>query len=99
MSSHLSNWVHLLTNGRPLPVVYDEPAPEPQPKVRPKKCEQNGCTKKLALTDFACKCKQYYCSSHRFSDSHSCTFDYKGVGKELLEKQLLEVKGSRLEKI
>ena len=83
-------------------MVYDDPEPKPEvhvTDVRPKKCQQNGCIKKLALTDFACKCKQYYCSSHRFSDSHSCTFDYKGVGKELLQKQLTEVKGSRLEKI
>uniref|UniRef100_A0A6C0APS2 AN1-type domain-containing protein n=1 Tax=viral metagenome TaxID=1070528 RepID=A0A6C0APS2_9ZZZZ len=65
----------------------------------PKRCQLEGCNKKLSLINFPCKCLQFYCASHRFSDSHSCTFDYKGAGKELLAKQLVEVKGSRIDKI
>lgn len=66
---------------------------------RPKRCQHGECNKKLTLTDFACKCKQFYCSAHRFSDTHSCTFDYKSIERELLTKQLRQVKASSLEKI
>ena len=82
--------------------IEDEPTPvkeEPEEIKRPKRCQHGECTKKLALTDFACKCKQFYCSAHRFSDAHSCTFDYKGTGRELLTKQLTPVKANCLEKI
>ena len=82
--------------------IEEEPEPvkeEIKEVIRPKRCQLNGCNKKLVLTDFSCKCKQFYCSTHRFSESHSCSFDYKATGKELLAKQLIQVKGSRLEKI
>jgi hypothetical protein len=82
--------------------IEDEPTPvkeEPVVEKRPKRCQLDGCTKKLTLTDFACKCKQIYCAAHRFSELHSCTFDYKGTGKDLLSKQLTQVKSSCLEKI
>lgn len=82
--------------------IEEEPEPvkeEPVVEKRPKRCQLSGCNKKLTLTDFSCKCKQFYCAAHRFSELHSCTFDYKGTGKDLLMKQLTEVKGSRLEKI
>lgn len=72
---------------------------EPEEIKRPKRCQHGECTKKLALTDFACKCKKFYCSAHRFSESHLCTFDYKSIGRELLTKQLTQVKASCLEKI
>jgi hypothetical protein len=83
--------------------IEEEPTPvkeEPKEEAKkPKRCQHAECNKKLVLTDFACKCKQFYCAAHRFSAAHSCTFDYKGTGKEQLTKQLAEVKGSRLEKI
>jgi hypothetical protein len=83
--------------------IEDEPTPvkdEPKEEIkRPKRCEHADCNKKLMITDFACKCKQFYCVTHRFSAAHSCSFDYKGTGKEQLSKQLAEVKGNRLEKI
>jgi hypothetical protein len=48
-------------------------------------CSQ--CNKKLGPAQiFTCKCKKVFCGSHRYSDRHSCTFDYKTVGKADLEK-------------
>jgi hypothetical protein len=82
--------------------IEEEPTPvkeEPPIEKKPKRCQLSGCTKKLVLTDFPCKCKQYYCAAHRFSELHSCSFDYKTNGKELLAKQLTQVKSSCLEKI
>jgi hypothetical protein len=27
-----------------------------------------------------------FCGSHRYSDRHDCSFDYKATGKQILEK-------------
>ena len=45
------------------------------------------CNKKLKLTDIKCRCNKYFCSMHRYSDTHDCSFDYKNLGKILLTKE------------
>jgi hypothetical protein len=75
------------------------PPVEVKEKKRPKKCQRENCNHKISLTDYACKCENFYCMSHRHAESHACSYDYKGSGKEKLEKQLQEVKGKRIEKI
>merc|ERR1711974_496358 len=35
----------------------------------------------MGLTGFACRCGGMYCGIHRYSDKHSCTFDYGALGK------------------
>ena len=52
-------------------------------KIKRKKCF--FCKKKLSSTlSFAmkCKCENYFCSKHKSSRIHNCSFDYK-----LLEKK------------
>ena len=69
------------------------------PPERPKRCQYTSCKTKLALSDFACQCKQIYCSTHRHAESHDCTFDYQGATKKSLEKQVVKVVGSTLNRI
>ena len=57
------------------------------------------CGKKLKLTDIKCRCNNYYCSVHRYSDLHDCSFNYKTINKELLEKQNPCITAPKLEKI
>jgi len=45
-------------------------------------CAFVDCKKKLKLTDFACKCKQRFCSQHRFYDNHNCVYDFKQLDKK-----------------
>jgi predicted nucleic acid binding AN1-type Zn finger protein len=45
-----------------------------------------SCNKKIGLLGIQCKCKYYFCTEHRYSDHHNCTFDYKTCSKELLKK-------------
>ena len=55
-------------------------------KPKPSRCEQEGCKKKIGLTDFACKCGHHYCAQHRVCEAHKCTFDFFKEGqKELLK--------------
>lgn len=42
------------------------------------------CNKKIGLLGFKCKCDYFYCSEHRYSDQHKCSFDYKAQGKQQL---------------
>merc|ERR1712137_154029 len=51
-----------------------------------------ACNRKIGLLGFACKCKFVFCREHRYSDKHTCTFDYKGKGQEDLIKKLEEGK-------
>ena len=51
------------------------------------KCALEECKKKLKLTDFKCKCNNTYCSNHRLAETHSCSYDYKSYGRNLLDKQ------------
>lgn len=54
----------------------------------PKRCQFDCCKMKLGLVPFACRCGNYYCSTHRFSDDHKCTYNYKEDHKKELLKYL-----------
>jgi hypothetical protein len=43
------------------------------------------CQKKTGLWGFACRCERVFCSKHRHPQDHGCTFDFKRLGKEVLE--------------
>ena len=69
------------------------------PKTKPKTCQHVACKKKLMLSDFACRCENYYCGSHRHAESHSCAYDFKKQGATQLEKQLVNAVASKLDRI
>ena len=45
-----------------------------------------SCKKKVGLLGFKCRCSYVFCSIHRYSDKHPCTFDYKAEQREKLIK-------------
>jgi hypothetical protein len=77
----------------------DNPVEKKAEPSRPKRCQHEGCKVKLMLADFACRCKSFYCSQHRFAEAHKCSFDYKAVGKDLLTKQMPAVVGEKFERV
>ena len=81
----------------------EKPAEEPIKKeegpVKPKRCQHDGCKVKLMLADFACRCKSFYCSQHRASEVHKCSFDYRAVSKDILTKQMPTVVGEKFQRI
>ena len=46
-------------------------------KKKTKRCGHPDCRRKLMLTDMPCKCEITFCTFHRLSEQHACTFDYK----------------------
>jgi hypothetical protein len=80
-------------------VSVEVPVVKEEPPVKPKRCQHEGCKTKLVLSDFVCRCKNYYCSSHRYSDIHKCSFDYQATGKDTLRKQNPAIVAEKFERI
>jgi len=66
---------------------------------KPKKNRCHTCKKKVGLTGFECRCGGLYCSLHRYSDKHSCTFNYKELAQEQIRKNNPVVVGAKIQKI
>ncbi|KAL2511522.1 putative Zn-finger protein [Abeliophyllum distichum] len=46
----------------------------------------SDCRKKVALTEFRCKCGELFYVDHHYSDRHDCSYDYKlAVGISVFE--------------
>eukprot|EP00842_Homolaphlyctis_polyrhiza_P002609 jgi/Hompol1/3349/HPOL_006483-RA len=55
------------------------------------------CRKKLrAAISFKCRCGAVFCSAHRYSDRHECSFDYKEAARTSLLKDNPLVKKDKL---
>merc|ERR1711966_586873 len=69
--------------------VTSSPDATPVKKGKKKKkegrCHMDGCRKKIGLTGFECRCGMVFCSIHRYSDAHACTFDYKALARDQLD--------------
>jgi len=59
-------------------------------KCKSKKPTCNNCgknkKKKMRIMLFDCRCGMKFCSECLLPENHNCEFDYKKMGKELLEK-------------
>jgi len=59
-----------------------------------------SCAKKLGIaTTYQCRCGSQFCASHRYPETHTCTYDYKSEGRKLLEKNNPVVTAPKLPKI
>lgn len=46
------------------------------------------CRKKLGIVMvFKCHCEKYFCSTHRYSSTHDCEFDYKAHAREIIARE------------
>ncbi|KAK4761569.1 hypothetical protein SAY87_029453 [Trapa incisa] len=58
-----------------------------------------GCNKKVGLsTGFKCRCGVTFCGSHRYPESHGCTFDFKAAGREAIARANTVVKADKVER-
>eukprot|EP00475_Leptophrys_vorax_P043261 TRINITY_DN8267_c0_g2_i1.p1 TRINITY_DN8267_c0_g2~~TRINITY_DN8267_c0_g2_i1.p1 ORF type:complete len:191 (+),score=2.72 TRINITY_DN8267_c0_g2_i1:337-909(+) len=56
------------------------------------------CKKRVGLTGFKCRCEGLFCSVHRYSDKHECSFDYKTAGREAIAKANAVIKADKIER-
>ncbi|CAL1406243.1 unnamed protein product [Linum trigynum] len=64
-------------------------------KVNKSRCK--ACNKKVGLLGFTCRCGDVFCGSHRYAEEHGCSFDVKGMAREILAKQNPLCKADKLE--
>lgn len=65
------------------------------------------CRASLGLIDtgdrfidrFECRCGNVYCGMHRYSDVHSCSYNYKADAAEKIRKENPVVVGEKIQKI
>lgn len=79
--------------------VVDEPDQEDSPSKTKRKNRCTSCRKKVGLTGFQCRCGGLYCSLHRYSDKHECSFDYKAEGQAEIRKNNPVVVRDKVQKI
>jgi len=66
-------------------------------KAKTHRC--SACNKKVGLTGFTCRCGGLYCSLHRYSDTHACTFNYKEQAQDDIRKNNPVVINEKVRKI
>lgn len=59
----------------------------------------SSCQKRVGLTGFRCRCGDLFCASHRYSDTHDCSFDYKALGREEISKANPVIRAAKIIKI
>eukprot|EP01027_Heterolobosea_sp_BB2_P005420 GEZU01008298.1.p2 GENE.GEZU01008298.1~~GEZU01008298.1.p2 ORF type:complete len:145 (+),score=39.43 GEZU01008298.1:314-748(+) len=57
------------------------------------------CQKKTGLSGFKCRCGENFCPTHRYPEKHNCTFDFQGMGRDILAKQNPLVKTAKVDAI
>ncbi|XP_071106630.1 AN1-type zinc finger protein 4-like [Haliotis cracherodii] len=96
MSGHLQR-LSASRDGRLLSPTHRLP-PVKAKKKASKRCYV--CAKKTGLaTSYQCRCGNNFCATHRYAESHDCTFDYKTEGRKLLEQNNPVVSAPKLPKI
>ncbi|CAN4104759.1 unnamed protein product [Withania somnifera] len=63
------------------------------------RCSGAGCRRKVGLMPFRCRCGEVFCSEHRYSDRHDCTYDYKAAGREVIARENPVVKAAKILKV
>ena len=53
----------------------------------------------LSILGFECRCGGLYCSVHRYSDKHECSFNYRELGAEEIRRNNPVVVGQKIQKI
>lgn len=58
------------------------------------------CGKKTGLaSSFECRCGHNFCASHRYAETHDCSYDYKSSGRRFLQDSNPLVSAPKLPKI
>ncbi|KAH7282504.1 hypothetical protein KP509_35G033600 [Ceratopteris richardii] len=83
--------------GEKASLAADACPPSPSKAESPLRCFM--CQKKVALRGFKCRCGDIFCSVHRYSDKHSCSYDYKAAGRASIAKANPLVKADKLQRI
>ncbi|XP_018834400.1 zinc finger A20 and AN1 domain-containing stress-associated protein 5-like [Juglans microcarpa x Juglans regia] len=68
-----------------------------RPRSEVNRC--SGCRRKVGLTGFRCRCGELFCSEHRYTDRHVCSYDYKAAGREAIARENPVVKAAKIVRV
>jgi len=57
------------------------------------------CRKKVGLLGFECRCGGLFCGTHRYSDKHDCSFNYREMGAQEIRKNNPVVVSEKIKKL
>ncbi|XP_051141604.1 zinc finger A20 and AN1 domain-containing stress-associated protein 5-like [Andrographis paniculata] len=63
------------------------------------RCSGSGCRKRVGLIGFRCRCGEVFCSEHRYSDRHECSYDYKAAGREAIARENPVIRAAKILKV
>uniref|UniRef100_A0A3P9IFV8 Zinc finger, AN1-type domain 5b n=1 Tax=Oryzias latipes TaxID=8090 RepID=A0A3P9IFV8_ORYLA len=66
---------------------------------KPRKNRCFMCRKKVGLTGFDCRCGNVFCGIHRYSDKHSCPYDYRAEAAAKIRKENPMVVADKIQRI
>jgi hypothetical protein len=88
------------TNSRSDRSSNDADPPPPTPVLTKRVVNRcSGCKRKVGLTGFRCRCGELFCSEHRYSDRHVCSYDYKAAGRETIARENPVVKAAKIVRV
>ncbi|KAG6474613.1 zinc finger A20 and AN1 domain-containing stress-associated protein 11-like [Zingiber officinale] len=58
-----------------------------------------SCQKRLRLAGFRCRCGELFCSQHRYSDRHECSFDYKTAARAIIARENPVVRAAKIVRV
>jgi predicted nucleic acid binding AN1-type Zn finger protein len=89
-----------MTSNTPVPAPSAEEPKAPVETTTKEKRKRCGCcNKKLGLITFPCKCGGEFCSLHRSTADHSCSFDFQADAKKFLSTNLVKVTAKKMETV
>ncbi|XP_010273362.1 PREDICTED: zinc finger A20 and AN1 domain-containing stress-associated protein 5-like [Nelumbo nucifera] len=57
----------------------------------------SGCSKRVGLLDFTCRCGSTFCSLHPYPEEHDCSFDFKTAGRLAIAEVNATIKANKLQ--
>ncbi|CAK9154886.1 unnamed protein product [Ilex paraguariensis] len=78
---------------------WDEEEAKAVPVAKREVNRCSGCRRKVGLTGFRCRCGELFCSEHRYSDRHDCSYDYKTAGRDRISRENPVVKAAKIIKV
>ena len=82
----------------PPPAVLPPVTPKRRKGRRKPRCEK--CSRRLGVSStYECRCGGLFCAQHRYSETHSCSFDYRTAGRAMLAMANPLVAPNRVPKI
>lgn len=74
--------------------LQSSPKSQKKKKTKCTKCKAN-----VGVIGFPCRCGGIFCSTHRYTNEHNCTFNYRELGAEEIRKNNPQVIGEKIQKI